>query len=224
MKYKNAMLLIFSFFFIFSSYGQNESNMWEVGIDALSLFSKNQLPSYSVFGRYRINPGADKGSFIRARVGYQIDDFENNSPNGPSVFFQANEAVNTIILLGYQREIISRPRNSMYIGGDFLFSKEKGFRETLLRSDAVEGGLDSGTLDKTVTSINFNSFIGFSYNLFPHLKLSFESGFFLGKTQMEELYNLTTPRGDRIAYGSVSSEKFEFGVLPFYQVFLTLNF
>ncbi|RZS98337.1 hypothetical protein [Cecembia calidifontis] len=220
MKFKTFVLVVLPCFFILSVYGQQDSKRWEVGIDALSLFSKNQLPSYSIFGRYQLNPNAEKESFIRARVGYQIQNFEKKTPDEFYTLVD-DKAANTLFSLGYQKDFVSSAKHSMYYGGDLNFIRRI---QTISAFYFSEETLMLYTTDRTNFSMNINVLMGFSYKPISQIKVSFESGLFAGRTYKNEDYLAETQEGDAISWGSVSSNKIDFGVLPFYQILFTINF
>lgn len=189
---------------------------WEVGVDALSLFDKNTLPAYSLFGRFRLNPNGEKESFIRTRIGYQNQYFEMNAPNENRIY-ETQRSVSLATAIGFQKEIISFSNSSMYLGGDFLVQRRREDEFVILFSERT------GTWDREFNAVKVMGVVGISTRPTNHLKLSFESSLFGGKNHFQEDYLGREPNGEINTIGDNSSKRTVFGFQPFYQILVTLT-
>jgi hypothetical protein len=227
---KNFYLLLFSLTIIFcftqSTNAQNKDkpDRLEIGVDALSLFGKNNFPAYSIFGRYLINPEGKKEAFFRTRLGYQSKNKILNSPN-ENIEYQDLETVSWALALGFQKEILSNSSSSFYYGGDFIYQRKIDDDFGIFKVNDGETFLGRYSYDdlKTFSMNRFVGFLGFSTNPAKQIKISIESGLFAGKTSFQQNFETIYPNGELAATGYNSSIRSIFGIQPFYQILITLT-
>lgn len=93
---------------------------WGIGLDALSLVDKNVYPDYSVFGRYLLNPDAEKNTFLRFRLGYDYKAILDTASSGISLD-HSSRMLRYALALGVQKDLLVRDKSSLYMGGEIAF-------------------------------------------------------------------------------------------------------
>lgn len=145
----------------------SNTERWELGVDALSLIDKNSLTPYSLFGRYMLNPEGDKKSHLRARIGYAGFSYLDTATHSTPLEHDRS-AFAFSIMAGYQKEIRTFARSSLYIGADLSFSQESSQNRWF--SSDVQGHEDNRN-----SNLGLHGLAGYSYNLGSRIKLSLES-------------------------------------------------
>jgi hypothetical protein len=145
----------------------SNSERWELGVDALSLIDKNSLIPYSLFGRYLLNREGDKKSHLRARIGFAGFSYLDTANHG-TLLEHDSRSFAFLIMAGYQKEIRSMARSSLYIGSDLSYSRESSKKRWY--SSGVQGHEDYRN-----SNLGLHGLAGYSYNLGSRIKLSLES-------------------------------------------------
>jgi len=219
---KTAFAILLSLILSFPVLAQQASQItrWEFGVDALTLFGKNTLPDYSLFGRFLINPEGKKKAFIRTRMGYESTNRIIDNPLG-FIKYQDLKLTNWTVAVGFQKEILSTSSTSFYYGGDFTYQKNS---EDDFGLEGIEQENIFSYSGLTTFSIQrFTGFLGFSFKPIKEIKISFESGLFVGNENFEENTLLLNPSLEPVGFYNNSTRRVIAGFQPFYQMLITLN-
>lgn len=198
----------------------NSPNRWEVGVDALSLFDKNTLVPYSIFGRYLLNPDGNMKSHLRVRIGYDFHTYLDTAVRG-NTFDHDSHRFAFMALLGYQREFSTWERSSLYLGADLSFSRD--FRKINWDLPNITG---FETLQQRI--VGLHGVVGYSYQLTGQLVFSLESSISFShrhyqfKEDVFFYFDDGTPRSGRNRHNF--SNRIDSFINPFYQILLTYKF
>jgi hypothetical protein len=192
---------------------------WEVGVDVLSLFDQNSLVPYSLFGRYLLNPTGDKKSHLRARIGF--DGFSYlDTANHPNRLEHDSRAFAFSVMVGYQKEITSTDRSSLYFGSDLSFSRESSNKKW-----DIPGPLGvQGYEDYSNSKIGLHFLAGYSYSLGSRIRISLESS--LSVFFRREIFDqdVTFFAFDNRLYEDSSANRIDSRINPFHQLLFTYKF
>ncbi|HLT07123.1 MAG TPA: hypothetical protein VK014_06320 [Cyclobacteriaceae bacterium] len=194
---------------------------WELGVDLLPLFEKSDFPDYSLFGRYLLNPGKDKNTFLRIRVGYGLESYLDTANHGTSKDHTWNKQSYSFAV-GVQRDISVSHRTRVYVGGDMSFVRSKDNKEW----DNADGVIGYEVVRSNSTTMD--GFAGISYEAGGMLSLSLESSLYLGlygAKQKADVYRYN-PSGE-LFHRKVADDKSQrliSGVRPFHQLMITYKF
>lgn len=194
---------------------------WELGLDLLPLFEKSDFPDYSLFGRYLLNPGKDKNTFLRIRVGYGLESYLDTANHGTSKDHTWNKQSYSFAV-GVQRDISVSHRTRVYAGGDMSFVRSKDNKEW----DNADGVIGYEVVRSHSTTMD--GFAGISYEAGSMLSLSLESSLYLGlygAKQKADVYRYN-PFGE-LFHRKVADDKSQrliSGVRPFHQLMITYKF
>lgn len=201
---------------------------WEVGVDLLSLFSKNKFPELSIFGRYLLNPGKEKNTHLRFRLGYDAFHYLDSTTLGRKEALEYS-SFSPFVMAGLQKELVRKDQSSLYGAVDLSYSRQA--------YDAKFGPIDPDKLHflegfewekQTLTALH--AVFGFTQRLTPQLSFSLESSLSVSWRRYqfkEETWIFDdgsrpgTPSGRIIDTGSKSVLT---SINPFHQVFLTYKF
>ncbi|RIW18750.1 hypothetical protein D0X99_03450 [Algoriphagus lacus] len=198
------------------------SSRLEVGLDVLSLFDKNSLPAYSLFGRYWINPSGEKPAFLRSRLGYQTT---NNTTNTTKEFYTYQEfrKQNLLATIGFQKDIYTTPVTSFYYGADIVHQRLNDLQFLTYGDEVIElAGIETIN-DNTNISTSISGFVGFSRKFKGNIALSFESALYIRQSSSSYQYSAIFLDGSINNIAQNSSKKFIAGANPFYQIVLTIT-
>jgi hypothetical protein len=196
---------------------------WEIGVDALSLIDKNELPVYSLFGRFLINPQGNKKTQLRTRFGLEGSNYQDSVAIFGSFGLEVR-AFSVFASVGIQRDIMVFQKGALYVGGDL------GFSRYVARSDFPNNTISPQNLgfdNFTESKWRFSGVLGYTHRLGKNLALSFESSLQSVKTRQEinmDYVRLTSGLVPEIVKEQRSIEIWHTTVQPFYQLLLTYNF
>jgi len=222
MKHYHLLLSVCSIPKIASAQSESNPDRWEIGVDALSLFGKNSMPAYSLFGRYLINPEGKKEAFLRTSLGYQSNRKILDAPQN-DIRFQDSKSESWKIAIGFQKEILSNSSFSFYYGGDLIYQQKIEDESGSYKVNGGEVGWYSYEDLKSFSETRFVGFFGFSTNPTKKIKISLESGIFAGRTSFQQNYLGFYPNSEIAAIGYNSSIRAISGFQPFYQLLFTLT-
>lgn len=192
---------------------------WEVGVDLLSLIDKNSLTPYSIFGRYLLNPTGAKRSHLRARIGFNGFNYLDTANFG-AAFEHDSRAFAFSVMAGYQKEITSTDRSSLYFGSDLSFSRESSNKKW-----DIPGPLGvQGYEDYSHSKIGLHVLAGYSYRLGSRIRISLESS--LSVFFRREIFDqdVTFFAFDNRLYEDSSASRIESRINPFHQLLFTYKF
>jgi general stress protein CsbA len=217
-----VLMAVLGALFSASSFAQQTKspNRWEVGVDALSLVEKNTFATYSLFGRYLLNPDSDKKSHLRARIGYDFYTYLDTAVRG-NTFDHDSHRFAFMALVGYQREFSTWNRSSLYWGADLSFSRD--FRKTNWDLPNIKG-FES----LTWRFIGLHGLIGYTYQLTGNLSISLESSVSISHRYYQRLVDVFFFRDDGSGISGVvgdqSSNRIDATINPFQQILFTYKF
>ena len=192
---------------------------WEVGVDVLSLFDKNSLTPYSLFGRYLLNPKGDKKSHLRARIGFDGFNYLDTALFDTAIEHDSR-AFSFSVMVGYQKEITSTDRSSLYFGSDLSFSRESSNKKW-----DIPGPLGvQGYEDYSNSKIGLHFLAGYSYSLGSRIRISLESS--LSVFFRREIFDqdVTFFAFDNRLYEDSSASRIDSRINPFHQLLFTYKF
>jgi opacity protein-like surface antigen len=194
----------------------SNSERWELGVDALSLIDRNSFPPYSLFGRYMLNPEGEKKSHLRARIGYDMYSYLNMVSDGAPLEHD-RYAFAFSVMAGYQKEIRSMARSSIYIGSDLSFSRESS-KKRWYSSDV------QGHEDYSNSKIGLHALAGYSYSLGSRIKISLESSLsiLLRNERLDQDINYVEQ--DIRLFEDSSGTRIVSRINPFHQLLITYKF
>ncbi|WP_338222924.1 hypothetical protein [Algoriphagus confluentis] len=197
------------------------SSRWEVGLDVLSLFEKNSLPSYSLFGRYFLNPSGEKPMFLRSKLGYQASNAMTNT-NMEFYSYEEIQLQNWLATIGFQRDFYTSPITSFYYGADIVLQRLNERQFLIFGDEILEQEGMQAVYDNRRISTSVFGFIGFSRKFGETIVLSFETALYFTQMSSDYDYNLIFVDGFNASVAQNSSKKYFAGAKPFSQLVLTL--
>lgn len=194
---------------------------WELGVDLLPLFEKSDFPDYSLFGRYLLNPGKDKNTFLRIRVGYGLESYLDTANFGASMDHSWNK-VGYSLSLGFQRDISLSHRTHIYTGGDLSLISAKDRKEW---DDAY--GVTGYEVYRTYRS-SLHGLLGISYDVGSMISVSIETSLYFSlnnKLQDVDVYRYNSD-GELFQreLGRHTDQRVASGFRPFHQLILAYKF
>lgn len=92
-------------------------NHWELGVDVLSLFDKNNVPAATIFARYNYRQRLAKGRAWRFRVGVDTERREFDAIG--KIYKDTWRGYNLYLSIGHEWQFRSE-RSSWFVGGDVV--------------------------------------------------------------------------------------------------------
>ncbi|RIW18753.1 hypothetical protein D0X99_03465 [Algoriphagus lacus] len=201
-----------------------KSPRWEIGLDALSLIDQNELPPYSLFGRFWLNPEGKKKTQLRMRIGFeQFELLDSAFFDGAAEIDQKTSAF--FVAGGLQRDLKVFSKGTLYAGGDIGYSRAK---ENLVWGPSRPGTRE-GFSKYEESTIRLSGIIGYNHELGKNFAISVESS-------LQGVYSLQTTDVDYTQLQSPEPEEFvriveyervenwNIQIQPFYQVMLSYKF
>lgn len=194
---------------------------WEIGVDLLPLFVESDFPNYSLFGRYLLNPGKDRNTFLRLRLGYDAETYLDTANFGTSMDHTWDK-VGYSLSLGVQRDISVSHRTRLYAGGDLSFVRVTDNKEW---DDAY------GVTGYDVVRTNrgtLNGFVGIAYEAGGMLSVSLESSLYLGLSGGLHKADVSGYNSDGELFlrqlADETDTRFSSGFRPFHQLIVSYRF
>lgn len=195
---------------------------WEIGFDVLFLVDQNELPTYSLFGRYLLNPEGEKKTHVRTRIGFERFHVQDSSFYMGSIGLDYR-VTSVFASIGVQREILVFPKGSLYGGVDIGLSQASDRKDWSLGIGAVYDGFD----DFVETQWRFSGIVGYTHHLGKNFTISLESSLQTVNTKQNWDKDVTVhPTGEESyrLVGQKSVETWHSTVQPFYQLLLGYKF
>jgi len=159
-------------------------NSWEIGVDVLSLFEKNNVPAASIFFRRNYAQSAFRGKAWRFQVGMdtEVRNFDSNARFFPDTW----RSYCPYLGIGHEWQF-SQNRFKWFAGVDLTSSYQVSDTYQLLSI------ADSTVVDAHLETLNIrlNGILGAQWALTKSLSVALESSFFI----QYESYFLNSPSG-----------------------------
>ncbi|UJP66327.1 hypothetical protein [Mongoliitalea daihaiensis] len=195
---------------------------WEIGLDALSLIDKNELPAYSIFGRMVLNPQTTKKTSLRLRLG--VEGYTNLdsafSGNRVGLDYRTNSFY---ISTGIQKELLNLGNCSVYVGGDFGF-----YRKANLKDHTGEFGWNVIGYDNyREINLRFAGILGYTHQLGNNFAISVESSLQTNYSNQKQDTDYVSAFSEDVLIVTVENRTITIwrsGFTPFYQVLFSYRF
>ncbi|MBK7939348.1 MAG: hypothetical protein IPJ82_20695 [Lewinellaceae bacterium] len=194
-------------------------NHWELGVDVLSLFDKNNVPAATIFARYNYRQRLAKGRAWRFRVG--VDSEMRDYSDVTRFFTDTWRGYGPYLSIGHEWQFQFRSESyQWFVGGD-ISGQYSSLHSFTLLSIADSTVVDTRLRDITT---RVSAIAGFKYSMTKHLSVSIESAFnltykYMHFDQPESVFG-QPPFG--ISYGT--DKKFITDIQPFWTINLTYQF
>lgn len=187
---------------------------WGIGLDALSLVDKNSYPDYSVFGRYLLNPDAEKSTFLRLRLGYGYEAVLDTASSGISLD-HSSSLLRYALALGVQRDLVLKGKSSLYTGGELSFHDFRYERDWDITDH-------TGYENTYQQRLSLYGLLGYNYKLTGRLNLSLETSVSVHykKYHLDEDVFYVSGGSIRENWSEIIQSRFN----PFHQLLITYNF
>lgn len=208
---------------------------WDVGVDALSLFDKNNYPAYSIFLARKLG---ESGFALRSRVGIEGSSFENLTTVPFTLPYPRpnnNQKIGFFTSLGIQKNLWQNFRSNFYTGVDIGYGLNQEFSQTLESVD----NFNELYFERKITLTNYvlSQFLGYSHSLNKNITLRIEmaanliikevkvrgNGWYIPRYDQSEPF--FPPIHETISaneYGD--SRSFNYKLNPLNQIILSYNF
>ncbi|WP_304516407.1 hypothetical protein [Cecembia rubra] len=195
---------------------------WEIGLDALSLIDKNDLPAYSLFGRFMLNPQAPKKTSLRLRLGAEGYAYLDSAFNEDKVGLDYR--VNSFFVsAGIQRELLIFDKSSVYFGADLGY-----LRKVNLKDYTGDFGWNVVGHDYyRETNLRFAGILGYTHQLGNNFAISVESSLqtiYSHQKQDTDYVSIFNEDNIIISYENSTVKSLQSGITPFYQVLFCYRF
>ncbi|GMQ28137.1 hypothetical protein [Algoriphagus confluentis] len=222
-KILKVCLLSFIYFWISAPFAfAQEPSRWEVGLDALYLIDQNELPGYSLFGRYLLNPKDEKKTQLRMRIGFERFELLD------SAFWYGSDEIdqNTsafFALAGLQRDLKVFSKGTLYTAGDLGFSIAREY----LAWGPSRPSAREGYARFEESTIRISGILGYTHQLGRNFSLSVESSLQgVRSLQITDVNFIELQSVDQFTQilENERVENWDIGIQPFYQVLISFRF
>lgn len=189
------------------------SAKWEIGLDVLSLFEKNNVPAASIFFRRNYAQSAFRGKAWRFQVGMdtEVRNYDSNARFFPDTW----RSYGPYLGVGHEWQFHQK-RFTWFSGVDLTTSYQ--ISDTYQILSATDSTVVDAHLEKL--NIGLNALLGAQWALTKNLKVALESSFYL----RYESYFLDSPSGKynipQETWGQtmITDKKFTTSLQPFWTV------